>query len=117
MEFFICNPDDVEEELVQDCFNQNPLTRAAQNTHSSPIDPDFPGRFYVVPPCDSDNEESFDLPHEAQAGYVMHATYQLPQGLVCEHCILQMVYCELWLGLVWFVGTTAARVSALTLIV
>lgn len=94
MEVFICNPADVGDELVQDCFNQNPLTRVERNTYKSPIDPDFPGRFYVIPRCVSKEDDPHDLPQGVD-GYVMLLEYQLPEGLVCEHCVLQMVYCEL----------------------
>lgn len=34
------------------------------------------------------------MPEDAQDAYVITARYQLPPDLVCDRCILQMVYCE-----------------------
>lgn len=71
----------------------NPLTRAEGDSINSPIDPEFEGRYYVDPECKG-AEDSEALPDGAQDGYVINMQYQLPQGLTCEHCVLQMVYCE-----------------------
>lgn len=71
----------------------NPLTRVEGDSINSPIDPDFEGRYYVDPPCEGAGGPVV-LPDGAQHGQVMSMQYQLPQGLTCEHCVLQMVYCE-----------------------
>lgn len=101
LEFFICNPADLDSGTSsvpkQECFNTNPLTRAEGDSANSPIDPDYPGRYYVDPPCKG-AEGSEVLPDGAQDGYVLNMQYQLPQGLTCDHCVLQMVYCEFVFG-------------------
>lgn len=71
----------------------NPLTRAEGDDVNSPIDPAYPGRYYVNPPCHV-TEHPEALPDGAQEGYVINMQYQLPEGLTCDHCVLQMVHCE-----------------------
>ncbi|CAN0429657.1 unnamed protein product, partial [Ectocarpus sp. 12 AP-2014] len=56
-----------------------------------PIDPAYPGRYYVNPPCHV-TEHPEALPDGAQDGYVINMQYQLPEGLTCDHCVLQMVH-------------------------
>lgn len=98
LEFFICNAADLEDGedsvVTQECFNMHPLTRAADDGDASPIDPNYPGRYYVDPPCREDETDQTKLP-EAEKGPVNTARYQLPEGLVCNRCIIQMIYCEL----------------------
>ena len=85
---------------TQECFNRYPLTRAADDNLNSPIDPDYPGRYYVAPPCvayetgqginqnvDYDNGDDYER-------YDVKVRYNLPEDLECTHCILQMHYCE-----------------------
>ncbi|CAM9926342.1 unnamed protein product [Ectocarpus fasciculatus] len=94
VEFFICNADEMEDPdgiANQECFNKYPLTRAEGDGENSPIDPNYPGRYYVDPECREDETEQ-TKPEGSQEGYVIHASYQLPEGLTCERCILQMVY-------------------------
>lgn len=97
LEFFICNAADLaagEDSVVtQECFNKYPLTRAADDGDASPIDPNYPGRYYVDPPCREDETDQTKLPG-AEKGPVNTARYQLPEGLVCDRCTIQMIYCE-----------------------
>ncbi|CAM9785964.1 unnamed protein product, partial [Sphacelaria rigidula] len=92
LEFFLCNSEDLSDPdgvPTQGCFNMNPLTRTAGDGVNSPIDPSYPGRYYVDPEC-REKETVQDKPEEAAEGYVMHMTYDLPRGLICKRCILQM---------------------------
>lgn len=96
MEFFICNSEDLSDPdgvPTQGCFNMYPLTRSAGDDVNSPIDPNYPGRYYVDPEC-REEETDQEKPEGAAGGYVMHMNYDLPAGLTCKRCILQMVYCE-----------------------
>lgn len=103
LEFFICNSEDQsdgpEGVVNQGCFNMYPLTRASDDSDASPIDPDYPGRYYVDPPCREDETDQ-TKPDGAEPGPINTARYQLPEGLICERCIVQMVYCELYLAIV-----------------
>lgn len=95
-EFFICDSkdqSDPEGTPNQGCFNMHPLTRNANDGDASPIDPNYPGRYYVDPPCREDETDQ-TMPDKAADGYVITMKYDLPKDLSCEHCILQMVYCE-----------------------
>lgn len=83
------NPDGV---VTQECLNKHPLTRASDDGNASPIDPNFPGRYYVDPECRV-NETFQDLPEEAPEGYNIRMRYVLPD-IECDHCVMQMVYCE-----------------------
>lgn len=98
LEFFICNaedlPDGPDSVVTQGCFNMHPLDRAADDGDASPIDPNHKGRYYLDPPCVAAERDQTLLPG-AFPGDVVTARYQLPEGLTCEHCIVQMVYCEL----------------------
>lgn len=85
--------DDPDGVATQECFNKHPLTRADGDGVNSPIDPVYPGRYYADPPCrEEETEQDYDW--RAGGGYVMTMNYQLPEDLVCEHCVLQMWYCE-----------------------
>lgn len=100
LEFFICNSDSLlepEESVVtQGCFNMHPLDRASDDGDASPIDPNHRGRYYVDPPCRAAETDQTMVPGAA-TGDVVTARYQLPDGLTCSRCIVQMVYCELLL--------------------
>ncbi|CAM9584467.1 unnamed protein product, partial [Ectocarpus sp. 8 AP-2014] len=95
VEFFICNTDealDPDGIPTQECFNEYPLTRAADDGDTSPIDPQYPGRYYVDPECraaETDQSKPYGAMEDA---YVITARYQLPSDLLCDHCLLQMVY-------------------------
>ncbi|CAM9378424.1 unnamed protein product, partial [Ectocarpus sp. 8 AP-2014] len=90
-EFFVCNTDDMDDPdgvPTQECFNMNPLTRADDDGDASPIDPNYPGRYYVDPEC---REEETEQSSNSIEGYNIKMRYVLPD-IECEHCILQMVY-------------------------
>lgn len=99
LEFSICDIQDLDDPdgvPTQECFNLHPLTRAADDGGASPIDPNYPGRYYVDPPCRYDElpkleEKEMYVP---DGSYPFKARYQLPDDLECEHCILQMHLCE-----------------------
>ena len=97
LEFFICNADDLRDGpdgvVTQGCFNMHPLDRADDDGDASPIDPNYKGRYYVDPPCVASERDQSMVPG-AYAGDVVTARYQLPEGLTCERCVVQMVYCE-----------------------
>lgn len=97
LEFFICNADDLpggpDSAVTQGCFNRYPLDRAADDGDASPIDPNHRGRYYVDPPCRAFETDQTMVPG-AQGGDVVTARYQLPEGLTCAHCTIQMIYCE-----------------------
>lgn len=97
LEFFLCDVGDLEdgEEKVvpQSCFNKYPLNRADDDVANSPIDANFPGRYYVDPECRGE-ERSEELPENAPDGYMIRMNYLLPENVTCKRCILQMVYCE-----------------------
>lgn len=99
MEFFICNSNDQSDPdgvPTQSCFNKHPLTRTPGGDNESPIDPSYPGRYFVDPECRA-SETNQDMPEGASVdGYVIHMKYDLPKDLTCERCILQMIYCEFW---------------------
>ncbi|CAM9648942.1 unnamed protein product, partial [Ectocarpus fasciculatus] len=94
LEFFICDIQDLDDPdgiATQECFNKYPLTRSEGDGVNSPIDPNYPGRYYTDPPC-RENETEQDYDWRAGGGYVMTMNYDLPDDLVCEHCVLQMWY-------------------------
>lgn len=85
----------------QECFNQYPLTRDAGDGDASPIDPNYPGRYYVEPPCRaSETDQNFnkdEMPNlKGYEAYSVKMRYVLPAGLTCSHCVVQMHYCELF---------------------
>lgn len=93
----MCNADsDLNSVPTQECFNQHPLNRAPGDDVNSPIDPDYPGRYYVDPPCrgNGSSPEVFQKrPPLSMGGYNMRMTYVLPD-IECDHCVMQMVYRE-----------------------
>ncbi|CAN0553264.1 unnamed protein product, partial [Laminaria digitata] len=96
LEFFICNADDMTDPdgvVTQGCFNMHPLDRAEDDGSASRIDPNHVGRYFLDPSCRA-SETDQSMPAGAFSGDVATARYQLPEGLTCTRCILQMVYCE-----------------------
>ncbi len=96
-EFFLCDINDLDDPdgvVTQECLNKYPLTRAPDApgaNASSPIDPDYPGRYYVDPPCrkvEVGQNVSANMP---DAAYSVKMPYLLP-NIECEHCVLQMHY-------------------------
>jgi len=90
MEFFLCDTKDLNDpdNLTQDCVNKHQLVRDPNFESLTPIDPKYPGRFFLEPKCLHDQ----DAPKEdgLQIGQRMTVHYKLPEGLVCDHCILQL---------------------------
>eukprot|EP00904_Undaria_pinnatifida_P011979 jgi/Undpi1/7911/HiC_scaffold_24.g10383.m1 len=94
LEFFICNADDMTDPdgvVTQGCFNMHPLDRATDDGTASRIDPNHVGRYYLDPSCRA-SETDQSMPEGAFSGDVVTARYQLPDGLTCTRCIVQMVY-------------------------
>ena len=71
----------------------HPLDRAADDDTTSRIDPNHVGRYFLDPSCRA-SETDQSMPEGAFSGDVVTALYQLPDGLTCTRCIVQMVYCE-----------------------
>ena len=94
-EFFICDSADLYDPggvATQECFNKHPLTRAPDDVFASPIDPNYPGRYYVDPVCrvvETEQSKADDAPY----GQNTKSRYVLPD-IECDHCVPQMVYCE-----------------------
>eukprot|EP00903_Cladosiphon_okamuranus_P005740 g5696.t1 len=81
---------------TQECFNQYPLIRDPDDD-SSPIDPNYPGRYYVQPRCrsnetDQDHGLYDERMHDIYGAYSMLMKYKLPEGLTCDQCVVQMHY-------------------------
>lgn len=96
LELFICNADELDDPdgvPVQSCFNKYPLTRASDDGDASPIDPKYPGRYYIDPPC-RQYETDQTKPPGSEPGPIVTARYMLPAKLTCKRCIVQMIYCE-----------------------
>ncbi|CAB1104009.1 unnamed protein product [Ectocarpus sp. CCAP 1310/34] len=95
VEVFLCDTADLPEGedsiVTQSCFNDYPLDRAVDDEFNGPIDPNYTGRFILDPPCRA-SETDQDLLEGAYPGDVATARYQLPEGVVCDHCVVQMVY-------------------------
>ncbi|CAN0419755.1 unnamed protein product, partial [Scytosiphon promiscuus] len=94
LEFFICNADDMTDPdgvVTQGCFNMHPLDRASDDDSASRIDPNHVGRYFLDPSCRA-SETDQSMPPGAFSGDVVTARYQLPDGLTCTRCIVQMVY-------------------------
>eukprot|EP00656_Telonema_subtile_P030068 TRINITY_DN330_c0_g1_i1.p1 TRINITY_DN330_c0_g1~~TRINITY_DN330_c0_g1_i1.p1 ORF type:complete len:931 (+),score=199.88 TRINITY_DN330_c0_g1_i1:188-2980(+) len=71
-EFRLCtNPSD----LTQNCFDQHVLSRAASSPTASPLDPQYPGRWYLPPGSGSQLME-----------------FLLPADVSCDRCVLQWTY-------------------------
>ena len=92
----MCNTDDLpdgpDSPVTQSCLNKYPLDRA-EDDDNQPIDPANRGRFFLDPPCRA-GETNQDLLPGAYPGDVATARFKLPDGVTCERCIVQMVYCE-----------------------
>lgn len=99
VEFFVCDANDLDDPdgvVTQECLNKHPLTRAPYTGAGSPIDPSYPGRYYVDPPCRKDEVEqniSSNFVSDDFEAYSVKMSYVLPD-IECEHCVLQMHYSE-----------------------
>lgn len=96
MEFFICNTDELPEGAdsvpTQECFNKYPLDRDPDYGSYSPIDPAYPGRYFIDPECTAD-ETNIDVPNDWR-NWIARMHYLMPADLECDRCVLQAVYRE-----------------------
>lgn len=93
MELFLCNVDNCGGEISAGCFRQNAchrLNRAWDDSCESrndwkcaPIDPKYPSRWYL--PCGKSGVPGNGVDIYGHG----KIKYQLPQGLTCDHCVLQ----------------------------
>eukprot|EP00903_Cladosiphon_okamuranus_P006095 g6005.t1 len=94
MEFFLCDTEDLVNPngvVTQNCLNKYPLTRAYNRNDASAIDPNFPGRYYVDPPCRADEVDQDVSDNFPDGSYNIKMRYKLPD-IECTHCVLQMHY-------------------------
>ncbi|CAM9746286.1 unnamed protein product, partial [Ectocarpus fasciculatus] len=102
IEYFLCDTADMENPdgvVTQDCLNMHPLNRDETDWWNSPIDPDYPGRYFVNPECRGDEGETDQSGRPMlndgvvglDNGYINNGRYKLP-NIQCEHCVLQMKY-------------------------
>ncbi|CAM9767269.1 unnamed protein product, partial [Ectocarpus sp. 8 AP-2014] len=95
VEMFLCDADDLpdgpDSVVTQSCFNEYPLDRAEDDEFNGPIDPLNRGRFILDPSCRA-SETDQELVPGAFPGDVATARFQLPQGVTCERCVVQMAY-------------------------
>lgn len=73
------------------------LNRAADDGGASPIDPSYPGRYIIDPPCRKDGELN-PIPEtpikHMETAYQFTGRWVLPEDLACTHCILQIHHSE-----------------------
>jgi hypothetical protein len=74
-QFYLCDKGD---ELSQTCLNKIMLHRDPHDPSISPVDPNFPGRYYIIPTC-----------YGTEMSMNQTVRYKLPEGLTCPHCVLQ----------------------------
>ncbi|CAB1102025.1 unnamed protein product [Ectocarpus sp. CCAP 1310/34] len=102
IEYFLCDTADMDDPdgvVTQDCLNMYPLDRDETDWWNSPIDPDYPGRFFVNPECRGETGETDQtgrpMLNDGEVGldngYINVGRYHLP-NIQCEHCVLQMKY-------------------------
>lgn len=90
--------DDPDGVVTQECLNKHPLDRAPYTGSGSPIDPSYPGRYYLDPPCRKHEVEqsvSSNFESDLYEAYNVKMRYVLPD-IACEHCVLQMHWSELF---------------------
>jgi len=90
-EFYVCNRNGDESDAAETtpaCLNRHRLQRAPDlQGEVSPLDPNHPERYYIPPLCSLDaSGPALNNP------LVQNMRYVLPPDLVCDHCVLQMVY-------------------------
>ena len=79
-----------ETHVTQECLlKYEPLERVRfedDYTYSAqPIDPDYPGRFFLNPVCAFGQQSD-----RTYSGYKMTGRFKLPEGVTCDHCVIQM---------------------------
>ena len=87
-EFYLCNVDQLiypTKGITQECLYQHPLVRAPDDG-ISPIDPNYPFRYYLEPTA------CMTYQTDGYPGYKATMKYTLPPGVVCDHCVLQWWY-------------------------
>eukprot|EP00039_Didymoeca_costata_P032197 m.37038 g.37038 ORF g.37038 m.37038 type:complete len:975 (+) comp9235_c0_seq1:305-3229(+) len=99
-EFAVCDIDDGNQ-FSQTCLNQNILERVEDSNDVSPIDSNYPGRYYLEPinQCliDKRNISGAMDPNDTidhvfqQFGSALRVRmkYKLPENMTCSHCVLQ----------------------------
>eukprot|EP00903_Cladosiphon_okamuranus_P021001 g19293.t1 len=97
IEFFLCNAEDLDDPIngvvTQECFNMHPLDRAEDDDFNSPVDDNYPGRYYLEPECRAaEVDQTKPSDHGAATGQVAQMRYKLPESVTCARCIMQMVY-------------------------
>lgn len=93
-EFRLCDvSSDPDSVVTQECLNEYQLTRASNYNDASAIDPNYPGRYYLDPPCRADEVEQNVSDELPDGSYNVKMRYKLPD-IECEHCVLQMHYRE-----------------------
>jgi len=88
-EFYLCNLDDIDSpnnRVTQECLFKYRLERVPIPNEISPIDENYPYRFYIPPiPC-------MEFQTNGYPGYKSIMKYKLPDKLECKHCVLQWWY-------------------------
>uniref|UniRef100_A0A0G4HRU4 CBM1 domain-containing protein n=1 Tax=Chromera velia CCMP2878 TaxID=1169474 RepID=A0A0G4HRU4_9ALVE len=98
-EFFLCDVRDLPDpsgKLEQACFNKYPLRRAPVEGEISPVDPLYPGRYYLEPPCARDHVDQTvanGYKRHFESAQTTRMQYYLPD-IECEHCVLQWYWWE-----------------------
>ncbi|CAM9208094.1 unnamed protein product, partial [Pylaiella littoralis] len=94
IELNLCDASASEDaEVTHECLSEYPLDRVPADSEP-PIDPVHTGRYFLDPPCraaDNETDQSFDT-NGAQPGDIVTMTYKLPEGLICDRCVIQMMY-------------------------
>jgi hypothetical protein len=88
-EFYICNKDDLknpQDGITQECLYKYQLLRDDTVETISPVDQNYPHRYYLEPP-ECMEHQTFPYP-----GYKTTVFYKLPHDLFCDHCVLQWWY-------------------------
>lgn len=88
-EFFLCDKSDLADPdgpITQECLNKHKLVRADEGPSAtgSPFDENYPGRYFLEPKC-SLPTNNFGFIQAYQTKF----QYRLPEGLTCDHCVLQ----------------------------
>lgn len=97
MELYLCNAGKCDGDISHKCFLDGhciQLKRAenwdcdsGQSKKCGPIDPHFPGRWYL--PCESSGTPTRTGRHRFLMYGQGNMQYQLPSHVTCEHCVLQ----------------------------
>eukprot|EP00121_Abeoforma_whisleri_P010028 Awhi_evm1s9236 len=89
MEFRLCD----QSEITYECLSKHKLIRVKDSSHDrSPIDEQNPSRYYLEPGCAGDSPHNFDennFATLAPPGQRITMKYKLPDGVTCDHCVLQ----------------------------